>query len=279
MLVTKRYSLITAVLPGATDHLVECGQSICQQEFLSPWGAEWLVWVDGTKEEADEIEALIMADSTIKAAVRDKVILKVGFSTRHTGTAVCRNLALASASGEYVRQVDADDMLVGGALSADIKVMDGYRSRVYCASGTLNLYEDGSLHTWEGTPPEGIMRQRELYDMWSKNSGILEIYTGSVCARTDAVRVAGGWMGIWPNEDTGLLLMLSELGEGHYRKVPTMVYRFWDKASTSDFFAGEDLFSNPAFVNSAEALRSVIEAKREYARKNGPNYRYVRDER
>jgi len=253
----KTYSLITGVLPSSSDHLLDCAKSINQLTIPPNWHIQWIVCADGTTEEAAPLKPPLI---DIMQDAQTELIFHC--TTRHVGTAAARNLALAFANGDLVRQLDADDLLFPDAIEKDILTLQNDHF-TYCASGTVNLYEDGEMVEWAGTPDSGPIPQHQLYDWWAHDTHIVEIHTGAVCARTNIVRAVGGWMGIWPNEDTGLLLMLSEMGLGTYRKDPSMVYRFWEGASTSDFFS-DTLQENPAFNGSAAAVEQRILAWRQW---------------
>jgi len=251
-------------MPTALDHLVETAQSIAAQQLPDGWQIQWCVWADGD-DHADitRLTADVFPPTANPERRSPQVHVEMGNTSRHVGPAACRNIALAHATGELVRQLDADDLLLPGALASDITVMAESPELVWCASGTVNLYEDGTSEPWHDTPDPGIIKQGGLYDWFCDGAGIIEIHAATVCARTDAVRSFGGWAGLWPNEDTYVLLMLSELGSGVYRSEPSHVYRFWDGASTASFDA-DTIDIDPRIVDTANALHQYMKARRRW---------------
>lgn len=262
------YSVITAVGPQADDWLAECGESLAQQKLPAGWRLQWMLWTDG-KEPSERTQRV--ADQTERASVA----VRLGATGLHQGPAVARNLALYNSAGKLARQLDADDALVGPTdIEQDISHMLAHPDHVFRASRTVNVYPDGERMLWgqpgpDGQPVPGTevpiageLRQGWVADQLLDDDGVVNIHCGAVCFRTLAARACGGWLGIWPNEDTGLLLRLSEAGPGWYDPDHVShLYRFWDGASTSDFYADE-LDSDTRMIQSWAAVANLIHTSR-----------------
>lgn len=262
------YSIITAVGPGADNWLADCGESLASQKLPPGWTLEWMLWTD---DQSPSTHTTKVAKHTRQAGVD----VKLGATGRHQGPAVARNLALYASTGQLGRQLDADDTLIGSEdLNHDITHMLEHPEHVFRASRTINLYEDGTRHLWgapdrDGTPIPGteVPNAGELPRGWIADqlladNGVVNIHCGAVCFRTLAARACGGWLGIWPNEDTGLLLRLSETGPGWYDPDHVShLYRFWNGASTADFYA-EELDTDIRMIQSWTAVSSLIHTSR-----------------
>jgi len=262
------YSIITAVGPDADSWLPDCGQSLENQLMPDDWQLQWMLWTDGSTPSKHTLQ-------TAHNAQQAGVLVSLGATGLHQGPAVARNLALYSCQGKLARQLDADDALVGDhAITQDIEHMQRYPHHVYRASRTINQYQDGMTHVWgapdedgipiAGTevPARGVLSTGWIADQLISNDGVVNIHCGAVCFRTLAARALGGWLGIWPNEDTGLIMRLSEAGPGWYDPDHiSHLYRFWEGASTADFFADE-LSQDSRIIQSWEAVTSLIHCSR-----------------
>lgn len=262
------YSIITAVGPDADDWLQDCGDSLANQKLPAGWQLQWMLWAD---EQIPSPETRRTADQISRSSVQ----VCLGATGRRQGPAVARNLALYASAGQLARQLDADDALVGPTdIEQDIAHMIQHPQHVFRASRTINLYDDGQQHLWGAPDPDGHpipgtevpalgeLPQGWVADQLLADNGVVNIHCGAVCFRSLAARACGGWIGIWPNEDTGLLLRLSEAGPGWYDPEHTShLYRFWPGASTADFYADE-LDSDTRMIQSLAAIHNFIHTSR-----------------
>jgi hypothetical protein len=251
----RTFSLITAAHPLSLGHLAETARSVAAQRLPAGWQIEWCAWADGDSDE--QLRGCLAGVRSVPG-----LAVLIGNTSRHMGPAACRNIALAHATGELVRQLDADDLLLPDAIADDIGQMSDL-GLAFCCSGTQNVDDSGEMWPWEGVPEEGYIERRQLYEWWAAGEGLAEIHNGTVCARTELLRLIGGWMDMWPNEDAAVLVMLGELGRGHYRRKHSHVYRFWDGSSTADFDV-DTLAQDERLLSTAAAIRQRLAVWRRY---------------
>jgi glycosyltransferase involved in cell wall biosynthesis len=221
-----KISVITAALPDAIDHLPECARSIRGQSLPPGWELEWVLALDGPGLTPPEVIRLLGLDAPDRCVVLPQ----------HSGPAVARNMALAAATGELIRCVDADDILMPMALQRDIQALQAEPDLAFVTSKTANFSDDDQeFYPWENTPEPQRLEPGELIKQWNANDHIVEIHASTVCVRAAKLRAIGGWMAIWPNEDTAVLLLLNQRWPGRYLDHISHGYRFWDKASTAHF--------------------------------------------
>jgi glycosyltransferase involved in cell wall biosynthesis len=111
---TPRISIITPVY-NAIRYLPETWESIRAQTFTD-W--EWMVWEDGSDDGSLEwLQSLAAADPRVR----------VLHGERTTLPAAGRNRAIASARGELLALLDADDLWEPGKLAAQVALLDTHR--------------------------------------------------------------------------------------------------------------------------------------------------------
>jgi glycosyltransferase involved in cell wall biosynthesis len=127
MAITQVITVITPYNPVA-EHLLAAWESLRDQEMPGGWEWQWLVRQDGPGREAEDI---LPADPRIVHA-----------RGRHVGVSLTRNLALAQARGQLVKDLDQDDILTPGVLARDISHIGG--GVRWVTSRALDLLPDGS---------------------------------------------------------------------------------------------------------------------------------------
>lgn len=105
---------VTIVIPNfnCSEFLNDCLSSILKQSFTN-W--ECIIWDDGSTDNSLSI---------IKSFVELDRRFSYGWALNNNGLAATLNSAYALAQGEYICQVDADDILLPLALDTCVKFLD-----------------------------------------------------------------------------------------------------------------------------------------------------------
>jgi hypothetical protein len=207
-------SVITPVFDGGHHHLLGAYESLRRQELPPGWAWEWCVQEDGTTG----VPGSMLPDDP-----------RVSYGSGLVGRAgVARTMALARARGSLVRALDADDVLLPGALARDIEAL----SRVaWCTSAGLDLYPDGSTTPGPYDPPAGPLPP-DLF-LTEQGEDRLSVLAVTLAASTDLVRALGGWPAVTGAETIGLLLAAEAVTPGEFIAEPSMLYRRHDGQTTA----------------------------------------------
>jgi hypothetical protein len=164
------------------------------------WDWQWVVQEDG---ETDAVRPYIPDDP------------RVTFGQGRPGRAgVARTLALSRARGEYLKVLDADDMLTPGALARDLRALTDNPIVSWATSRVLDLLPDGSTVGFDQDPPEGVIERGAVLAHWKAHAFRAQVHPATPFARRDLVLALGGWMALPASEDTGLLLALERSAAG-----------------------------------------------------------------
>lgn len=207
---TRVISIVTAAHAPYAGFLDELSASVLDQRMPDGWDWQWVVQEDG---ETGDIAKSLPSDPRISAG-----------TGRPGGPASARTLALARATGELVRSVDADDVLLPGALARDIDVLTRHRELGWVSSQALALHPDGSTRGWEA-PAEGPVRRGEVLRHWTETDGLPPVVPGTLCIRRPLLLALGGWMALPGAEESGLLLAVSTVRDGYFIHEPSLLYR------------------------------------------------------
>lgn len=236
-------NVITAVKADKADHLIELYESLTRQVLPPGWDWRWVLQEDG---ETGEPLAMVPADPRISAGMAP-----------WGGPARARTEALSRADGELVRTVDADDVLPLGALRRDIEVLTAHPELGWCVSPAVDLLDDGSMRAGPRDPEPGPLPPRILEQ--GERIGLMRVLGCTICARTDLVRLLGGWPALRPGaEDVGLLLAAEAVAPGWMHREPGVLYRRWPKAT--DF--GLDKWTASASTPGREVNLARVNALR-----------------
>jgi hypothetical protein len=223
-------SVITAVHAPTVGHLPAAYASLARQVVPPGWTWEWLVQEDGRKG--------LLQGSALTASVRDlaertwATDLRVRPGSGPTGgPGVTRTLALARATGSLIRVLDADDLLMPGALVRDIDLLTS-SDHGFVTSEALDLLPSGSLAAPPDPHPEGPLVRGTLLDLWRGNSHRLAVHPATMCIRRDLLLALGGWMALPASEDTGLLIAANSVSDGYHLAEPSLQYRKWPGQTT-----------------------------------------------
>ncbi len=208
-----RMSVITPLHFVNLPYITAAYTSVMSQDLPSAWELEWVLQLDG------------MSFEQLPAQVRDDHRVCLGRNDQ-AGAAVTRTVALTRSSGSLIRNLDADDFLLPGALAREISLME-LRSEVnWICSQALDLNHDGTRTVWpHELPPEGLLPRGWIHQYWLANNRRLPVVPGTVCIRRWLLAALGGWMALPASEDTGMLLAASTLSRGYYIRQPSMLYR------------------------------------------------------
>ncbi|MDH6111540.1 glycosyltransferase involved in cell wall biosynthesis [Kitasatospora sp. MAP12-15] len=237
----RRIIIVTAVHPPSAPFLADAYKSLCEQALPDGWEWLWLVQEDG---KSDKVTPHVPDDARISFQ-----------QGRQGGAGMARTMALARAEGEYVKVLDADDMLAPGTLARDIAALDSDPTLGWATSRVLDLLPDGSTVGFDQDPPAGPLDRGAVLSHWKAHDYRAQVHPATLCVRRDLLIALGGWMALPASEDTGLLLALSSVSRGWFTPDVGLHYRKWPGQVTS----------HPAHVDAIErdARMSVVEARAE----------------
>lgn len=275
-------SVITCVLPRTSEWLAEAWRSLQSQSLPAGWDWEFLLQIDGQGELTSDIPE---HDSRIHVFRNPKSL----------GPAMARNMALGRASGEFIKPLDADDMLPPGALAREVDVFIRYSQIGWVVSKTLDLRPDGTtvpnplgmgpaegplgagviwdtILAWEnhpGYPPDRPGNRSEPDPWWAAviqertEQGLQSapLHPNALMVRTGVLMMLGGWPGVYSGEDTALLLALEAVAPGYFVGAPGLLYREWP-----DSFRGTGVPNDPQI---AKGHRRLMMSRVEELRRSG----------
>jgi len=211
-------SVITAVHGATVGHLPAAYASLASQVLPAGWDWEWLVQEDGLTG--------LLHGSPLTAADQ-RILPGTGPAG---GPGVARTLALARATGTLIRVLDADDLLMPGALARDIVALADH---AYTTSAALDLLPDGSDATVVDPHPGGPLVRGTLLKLWRRDSYRLPVHPATLCIRRELLLALGGWMALPASEDTGLLIAANTVRDGWHLAEPSLRYRKWPGQTTA----------------------------------------------
>lgn len=216
MATPRLISVVTPVFDGGHQYLREAYESLCAQDMPDGWSWEWCVQEDGsTGVPKRELPA---DDSRIK------------FGTGLAGrAAVTRNMALSQAQGIVVRNLDADDLLLPGALVRDIEAL---RRVAWCVSAALDLLPGGETAPGPYDPPNGLVEPGRFYREQEEDR--LSVQATTFAVHTDLIWALGGWTAITGAETVGTLLAAEAVTSGEFIAEPSVLYRKHPAQTTAD---------------------------------------------
>nr|MDT0658853.1 glycosyltransferase [Micromonospora sp. DSM 115978] len=245
---TRLVSVITPVHAPSVGYLAEAYASLSAQVMPEGWDWQWLVQEDG--QDGILVGHLPETDARISVG-----------NGRPGGPGVARTLALARAEGEYVKVLDADDILTPGALARDINTLEQHPSAGWCTSTVLDLLPDGTTQGFDQDPPAGPIARGAVLAFWKANDYRAPVHPATLCIRTGLVLALGGWMALPASEDTGLLIAASVVSDGYFIAEPGLFYRKWPGQVTSQA-AHREPVEHAARMriidNRAQALRFLL---------------------
>ncbi|MEV5510854.1 glycosyltransferase family 2 protein [Streptomyces orinoci] len=237
----RTISVITAVHNGGHQFLGEAYESLREQKLPGDWQWEWCLQEDGT--------------SGIPAgSLPEEPRIRVGMG-RRGGIAVARTHALTRAGGEVVRTLDADDVLLPGALERDIEAL----GRVaWCVSACVDLHEDGSTAPGPYDPVGGPVEPGRFYREVTQDR--LSVQAMTFAAHRRLVVALGGWQALSGAETVALLLAAEAVAPGEFIAEPSVLYRKHPRQTTASgpyWEPAEAATRISALLQRARALREA----------------------
>ncbi|MDQ0908828.1 glycosyltransferase involved in cell wall biosynthesis [Streptomyces canus] len=239
-----RITIITAVHAPSARFLPDAYASLCAQELPGGWEWRWVIQEDG---RTDEVRPYVPDDP--------RVTFRQG---RPGGPGVARTIALAHATGPYVKVLDADDLLTPGALARDLAVLEADPALGWATSRALDRLPDGSTVSSPVDPEEGPLTPGALLAHW-KTHALPMVVPGTLFVRRELLLALGGWMALPASEDTGLLLALDAVSRGWFTAEPGLLYRKWEGQVTGQA-AHVDTAERAARVAVTEARARALAA-------------------
>ncbi|MFJ1653787.1 glycosyltransferase family 2 protein [Streptomyces sp. NPDC088337] len=231
-------TVITAVHAPGAAHLPDAYKSLTEQDLPSGWAWQWVIQEDG---ETDAVVPYVPED--------DRVSFGQGRAGR---AAMARTMGLARARGEYVKVLDADDMLTPGTLARDIAALADDNIG-WVTSRVLDLLPDGSTVGFDQDPPAGPIEVGAVLDHWKAHDYRAQVHPATLCMRRELLLALGGWMALPASEDTGLLLALNAVSRGWFHADAGLLYRKWPGQVTSQ--------AAHIHPGEREARMAVVEAR------------------
>ncbi|SHK56849.1 Glycosyl transferase family 2 [Actinacidiphila paucisporea] len=215
----RRIDVITAVHAPSAHFLADAYKSLCAQELPDGWEWHWIIQEDGSGD-------------AVRPHVPDDV--RVTFHQgRPGGPGVARTMALAYATGPYVKVLDADDQLTAGALARDLAILEADPTLGWATSRVLDLLPDGSTAGFDADPEGGPLAKGVVFDFWKANGYRAQVHPATLFIRRDLLLALGGWMALPASEDTGLLLALNAVSPGYFSREYGLLYRKWEGQATA----------------------------------------------
>lgn len=204
-------SIITAAHAPGAAYLAETIDAVTAQVLPPGWDLEWMVQEDGTEPSlADRFAGI----DCVRYHAADV----------HLGIPGTRNLALAAATGDLIQVLDADDVLLPGALASLIPEFED--ERIHWAVGQADdLLPDGTRVSWESALPYGRIPAGTVNAWAESHRGNWPIHGAGLMLRSTSLRALGGWAGLPVDEDLGMFAALSEIADGHHFDGVTWLYR------------------------------------------------------
>jgi glycosyltransferase involved in cell wall biosynthesis len=235
----RRIDVITAVHAPAAPYLADAYKSLCAQELPDGWEWHWIIQEDGY---GDAVRPHVPEDP--------RVTFHQG---RPGGPGVARTMALAYASGPYVKVLDADDQLTEGALSRDLALLENDPALGWATSRVLDLLPDGSTAGFDQDPADGPLDKGVVVEHWKAHNFRAQVHPATLFVRRDLLLALGGWMALPASEDTGLLLSLNTISPGYFTREYGLLYRKWPGQATAQASHTDEA--------EREARMAVVEAR------------------
>ena len=147
------------------------------------------------------------------------------------GIATTRNLALARTRGSLTQVLDCDDLVLPGGLGVVIDTFETYPEIHWLATQADNLLPDGMRVSFDPISPTGYVEARAVGDFILANGNAPFLPNGPAL-RTASVRALGGWPAIPTDDETSLLVAISEIAPGYYARTVTWLYRQHDQQTS-----------------------------------------------
>jgi glycosyltransferase involved in cell wall biosynthesis len=200
------------VHPGTAGYLHDAMRSVREQVLPAEWELEWLVQEDGSA--SDLVEQLAGFPG-----------LRYAANGAPLGTAMTRNLALSRAHGELLQNLDADDILLPGGLTAIIAALSDHCDLHWGVGQADDLLPDGSLQAFPPDVPFGRIVAGAANDWAGAHGGNWPLHCAGIMYRTATLRALGGWAAAPTDDDVITFAAVSEATDGWFDRTVTWLYR------------------------------------------------------
>lgn len=205
--------IVTAAGPGSERFLREATASVASLEHVPGWDVRWLVTADGPSFEENIGRAQLAAE--LGAAIHLA-------NPERCWAGVSRNRALIHARGDYVVTLDADDVLMPGALRAWAQASEV--SPAWSAFPVSDWHPDGSIENFPDAFVEGLV-PAGAWLVHFEAHGAHPAHPISVLWPRQMLVAVGGWSGVPFAEDAQPCLVLTSRYDGWWSRTPTHLYR------------------------------------------------------
>lgn len=237
-------SVITAASPRDAVYVKGLAHSIISQ-VDSSW--EWLVQEDGPTSEWRVVEELT-----------DQV--RYANSPTVNGPAVARNLAVALARGEIVRNVDADDELTPGVLAYTADVFSRHPEVDYLVGPVVDVLEDGTEREFDEILAPGPIAPGTLFQLWIERNHFGAVHPTCLAIRRSVFLRNGGYTALPVSEDTALLLATSQNSLGWFADRPLAKHRKRSASITSQGWASEPVAASTRYEFIRRRCELLVES-------------------
>jgi glycosyltransferase involved in cell wall biosynthesis len=234
-------SVLTAAHSSTADFIEEAMESLRSQSLPDGWDLEWIVQEDG-------------ADPALGDKLRRWDAVSYAANGRQLGIAPTRNLALSRASGVLVQALDADDLLLPGALAMLIPLFGGHPIQ-WAIGQADDLMPDGTRQGFKTPLPFGVLAAGEVNRWAAEDGGNWPIHCAALIMRMTGLRALGGWAGVPYDDDIGMFAALSELSDGYHHDALTWLYRQHPGQVTRTAQAGLSEECRRVALQRAQAIR------------------------
>lgn len=207
-----RVSVLTPVHRPVARYLEELHASLDANHDVD-W--EWVVQVDGGTSLLRRLPRSLRADGRVSLEANG----------RWFGQAITRNLALLRVRYPLLQTVDADDLLLPGALDTAARALTAEPDLAFAFGRTLVTGPDGDWLAGKNLYAPGRIEPGVLSRDWERRGGSCSIVVGSAMWRTSVVQAHGGWPASVAGTDVILLLAVSAMAAGRCLDADTYVYR------------------------------------------------------
>lgn len=178
----KLISVLTATHHATLCFLATAYASLKAQTMPAGWEWEWVLEIDGPDRD-------VLADAIWRGDRR--VSISAG---ARGGPAIARSVALARAAGDLVRNLDADDVLLPGALLRDIQCLDAEPSVCWTTSGALDFDDEHRRGAPKPTFLAGRIPRRSMIDEWIQGQFLPPVHPTTLCVRRPVLLASAvGW--------------------------------------------------------------------------------------
>jgi glycosyltransferase involved in cell wall biosynthesis len=220
MVMNRTISVITPAFEPVAEYLLDAYESLRNQILPTGWQWQWIVQEDGPTRQAQDV----LPDDDPRI---------VFGRARHGGVSIARNLALAQASGELVKNLDQDDILTPGVLGRDIMNILSRPAVRWTTSRVLDLMPDGSKIGFDCDPEPGELPPQFVFNHWKSHNYRLPVHPTTICIDRSLAVALGGWMASPGSDDTGLLIAASLVSTGYFEAEVGLLYRKWPGQETA----------------------------------------------